>query len=182
MSNIIKHAFDLFFSTVGVTFSTGLESITKADDKLVKRLNQTSACLFVLTFDLLLCWLAIYRCLGYTTVWPNFAKLLQFGKTLQVVNNFLTIYFLFGKMLSQIWQIWYIIGLILIVVNGQILKNNLTIRSQWSSRTIDQRILTEGTPGPRGLTGLDSADLLGTYKERPIFLLSRIQSSQTGDQ
>ena len=30
-------------------------------------------------------------------------------------------------MLSLLWQIWYIIGLIFIVANGQILKNNLTI-------------------------------------------------------
>ena len=32
-------------------------------------------------------------------------------------------------MLSLLWQIWYIIGLILILANVQILKNNLTI---WS--------------------------------------------------
>ena len=39
--------------------------------------------------------------------------------------------FLFGQMLSLLWQIWYIIGLIFIVANGQILKNNLNILSDW---------------------------------------------------
>ena len=34
----------------------------------------------------------------------------------------LTVYFLFGKMLSLLWKIWCIIGLIFIVANGQILK------------------------------------------------------------
>ena len=40
------------------------------------------------------------------------------------------VYFLFGKTLSRLWQICDIIGLFFIVVNGQILKNNLTIWSQ----------------------------------------------------
>ena len=43
--------------------------------------------------------------------------------------NFLTAYFLFGKMLRLLWQICNFIGLIFILANGQILKNNLTI---WS--------------------------------------------------
>jgi len=37
-----------------------------------------------------------------------------------------------GKMLSQFWHICDILGLIFIVANGQILKNNLTIWSHWS--------------------------------------------------
>ena len=53
----------------------------------------------------------------------------HFGKSLQVFGKFLTVYFLFGKMLSLLWQICDIIGLYFIVANGQILKNNLTI---WS--------------------------------------------------
>ena len=38
-------------------------------------------------------------------------------------------FFLYGKTLSQLWQICDIIGLIFIVANGQILKNNLAICS-----------------------------------------------------
>ena len=33
--------------------------------------------------------------------------------------KFLTVYFLFGKRLSLLWQIWYILGLIFIVANRQ---------------------------------------------------------------
>ena len=39
------------------------------------------------------------------------------------------VYFLFGKMLSLLWQICDIIGLIFILATGQILKNNQTILS-----------------------------------------------------
>ena len=53
-------------------------------------------------------------------VWLDLAKFRHFGK-------FLTVYFLFGKMLSLLWQICDIIGLFFIVANSQILQNNLTI-------------------------------------------------------
>ena len=43
----------------------------------------------------------------------------------------MTVYSLFGKMLSLLWQVSDIFGLIFIVTNGQILKN-LTIWSHWS--------------------------------------------------
>ena len=39
------------------------------------------------------------------------AKYCHFGKTMQVFGKFLAVIFLFGKMLSLLWQIWYIIGL-----------------------------------------------------------------------
>ena len=52
-------------------------------------------------------------------LWQNFTSLWQI----------LTIYFIFGKMLSLLWKTWNIIGLIFIVANGKILNNNLTI---WS--------------------------------------------------
>ena len=68
-------------------------------------------------------------------MWPDLAKFRQFGKNLQVFGNFLTIYLLFGKMLSLLCQICDIIGLIFIVANGQILKNNLTIWSRWSRKS-----------------------------------------------
>ena len=43
-----------------------------------------------------------------------------------------TVYFFLGKMLSLLWQICDIIELILIVINGQLLKNNLNIWSHLS--------------------------------------------------
>ena len=54
----------------------------------------------------------------------------RFGENscLKVFGKFLMVYFLFGKMLSLLWQI-YITGLIIIVANSQILKIILTI---WS--------------------------------------------------
>ena len=55
--------------------------------------------------------------------------LTRFDKISPHLDNFLTVYFLSGKMLSLLWQIWYIIALIFIVANCQILKNTLTI---WS--------------------------------------------------
>ena len=69
-----------------------------------------------------------YCCCHRAPMRPDLAKLCHFGKSLQI-NQFFTVYFWFGKMLSLIWQICDIIGLIFIVANGQILKNNLTI---WS--------------------------------------------------
>ena len=62
------------------------------------------------------------------TVWPDLVKFL-ISQSLQVFGNFLTLYLLFGKMLSLLWQICDIIWLIFIVANGHILKNILTI---WS--------------------------------------------------
>ena len=58
-------------------------------------------------------------------IWRNFAT---FAKN-QILCNISTVYFLFGTMLSLLWNIGPIIGLIFIVANDQILKNNLTI---WS--------------------------------------------------
>ena len=60
---------------------------------------------------------------------PDLAKFHHFGISLKVLSKFLTVYFLFGKMLSLLWQTCDIIELIFIVANGQILKKNLTI---WS--------------------------------------------------
>ena len=69
-------------------------------------------------------------------VWPDLVKFRHFGKSLQVFGKFLTVYFLFGKMLSTLWQICDIIGLIFIASNGQTLKNNLTIWSHWMEQFI----------------------------------------------
>ena len=56
----------------------------------------------------------------FDQIWQNFAT-----------GKFWTVYFLFGKILSLLWQICDILGLIFIVANGQILKNNLIIWSHW---------------------------------------------------
>ena len=61
---------------------------------------------------------------GSVTRFGEISKLLQkFTSLCQI----LTVYFLFVKMISLLWQICDIIGLYFIVANGQILKNNLTI-------------------------------------------------------
>ena len=66
----------------------------------------------------------------WRTVLPDLVKFRHFVKSLQVVGNFLTVYFLFGK-ICLLWHICDINGLIFIVANVQILKNNLTIWSHW---------------------------------------------------
>ena len=48
----------------------------------------------------------------------------------QIFNS---LYFLYGKMMGLLWQMWNIIGLVFIVVNGQISKNYLDIWSHWLS-------------------------------------------------
>ena len=62
------------------------------------------------------------------SVWPDLAKFRYFTSW-QVFGIFLVVYLLFGKLMSLLWQICDIIGLIFIVANGPKLKNNLTI---WS--------------------------------------------------
>ena len=52
-------------------------------------------------------------------VWPDLEKFRHFGKILQAFGKFFTVYFLFGRMLSLIWQICDIIGLSFIVVNAK---------------------------------------------------------------
>ena len=68
-----------------------------------------------------------------SALWPDLSKFRQFGKTLQVFGNFSTVYFLFGKMMDLLWQIWNIVWIIFIVAKGQISKNNLTNWSHWIS-------------------------------------------------
>ena len=62
--------------------------------------------------------------LGLVSVWPDLAKFRHFGKLL-------TAYFLFGKKLNLLWQIYYITGQIFVAANGLILKHNLIIWSHW---------------------------------------------------
>ena len=55
----------------------------------------------------------------------------RFGENLQVFGKWLTVYFLFGKMLNLLWQICHISELNIVVAKGQKLKHNLTIWSHW---------------------------------------------------
>ena len=65
----------------------------------------------------------------------------RFGEILPLWQKFTSLWqkfdslFLFGKMLSLLWQICDIVGLIFSVANGQIFKNNLTIWSHWVEQT-----------------------------------------------
>ena len=73
------------------------------------------------------------------TVLTDLAKYRHFGKRVQVWQ-ILMVYFLFGKMLSLLWQICDVIGLVFIVANGQIFINNLTIWSHCSQMTAVREI------------------------------------------
>ena len=75
-------------------------------------------------------------------VWPDLAKLRQFRKNGQVFGICSKVYFLFGNMMGLLWQIWYIIGLVFIVVNFQISKNNLAI---WSHCSLPNIVLTDSS-------------------------------------
>ena len=55
-------------------------------------------------------------------VWPDLAKFCHFGKSLLVFSKFLTVYFLFGKMLSLLWQTCEIFGLIFWLQMAKYLK------------------------------------------------------------
>ena len=62
----------------------------------------------------------------------RFGDILPLWQNCTSLSNFLTVYFLFGKMLSLLCQTCHTIGLIFIVANGQIKKKNSTIWSHWS--------------------------------------------------
>ena len=89
--------------------------------------ERQSCCRGARSSDININWRTLDRC----PVWPDLAKFRHFGKILQVFGKLLTVYFLFGKMLILFGRIGYIIGLIFIVANSQILKKILTIWSHW---------------------------------------------------
>ena len=71
-------------------------------------------------------------------VWPDLAKFDHLDKILQVVGKFLTVYFLFGKILNLFWQHCSIVRQIFIVANGPILKHNLPIWTHCPHPTVGQ--------------------------------------------
>ena len=98
---------------------------------------------------------------------------------LQVFGKFLTVYFLFCKILSLLGQICDIIGPIFIVANGQILTNNLTIWSHcvqakepqaWHLARIEVLTLdlavTDGWGRDRSSWDVQSRDLCAKQKAR----------------
>ena len=52
-------------------------------------------------------------------VWPHVSKFRHFGKFVKVFGPFLSVYWLFGKMLILLWENFYAFVKIYIVVNGQ---------------------------------------------------------------
>ena len=74
-----------------------------------------------------------------TATWPDLAKFRHFGKVYKSLANFWQLISYLAKCWAYIlWQIRDIIGLIFIVANGQILKNNQTIWSHclWHTSVI----------------------------------------------
>ena len=64
--------------------------------------------------------------------WPDLAKFDgHFGKFLKNVCQFLRVQFIFGKALTQFWQIFNAMGQIFVVVNGQLVLIILAIWSHW---------------------------------------------------
>ena len=81
-----------------------------------------------------------YSCI--TTCFTKYScSVTRFGEISKLLQKFtslcqiLTVYFLFVKMISLLWQICDIIGLYFIVANGLILTNNLAI---WSHCLYDR--------------------------------------------
>ena len=71
----------------------------------------------------------------------RFGEICHFGKSLQSFGKFFTVYLLCGKMLTLLWQICDISGLIFNVANGQTLKNYLTIGSYWFAHYQQNKML-----------------------------------------
>ena len=69
---------------------------------------------------------------GSRPVWPDLAKFRHFGQILKVFGNFLRGYWVFCQLVNPCWQMFCGIWQIVIVKNGQILKNILHIWSHWT--------------------------------------------------
>ena len=65
------------------------------------------------------------------SVWPHLAKLRDLAKLWKYLAVLFRFILRFGKSLNALWQICQAFGQIFNVVNGQIFKNNLAIRSHW---------------------------------------------------
>ena len=70
--------------------------------------------------------LALLTTRQYDQIWRHFAISAKSSKSWAIFR----VYLLFGEILDWLWQILYAIGEISIDVNGQMLKNKLTIWSQ----------------------------------------------------
>ena len=73
---------------------------------------------------------------------PDLAKFCHFGKKIKDYGNLSRVYLVFSKMLSLLWQICNCVGLIFIVGNGQILKDNLTV---WSHCSLSKEVAEKET-------------------------------------
>ena len=64
-------------------------------------------------------------------VWPDLAIFRHFGKNFKVFGHLKNLFLVFCKLFNLLWQIFYAIGPIFIVVKCQKMKQNLAIWSQW---------------------------------------------------
>ena len=82
--------------------------------------------LLPVTFDFLHLLKTSFKSFHLGTLWRD--NVTRFGKILPLRQKFtrfwekITVYYLFGKILSLLWQICDIIGLVLVVVNDKIFK------------------------------------------------------------
>ena len=85
----------------------------------------------------------------------------------------MAVYFLFGKMLSLLCQIWYILGLCFVAANERILKNILTIWSHcfWVTPLyIKQQVVSTSSPSSANVTNLRAVKLLYRIKHKDWML------------
>ena len=64
-------------------------------------------------------------------VWPDIARFRHFGEIFKVLGNYSRVYFLLGTILNLLSQILCTFGRIFVDLNGQLLKNNPAIWSNY---------------------------------------------------
>ena len=99
-------------------------------------------------------------------VWRNSA---HFGKIFKVLGNFLRVYFLIGKLLEWLWQIFNSIGKVFNAVNGQMLKNNL---ATWShcvppKKCFKKHLFIEWVKSVKSISNHDSSRVFETVASGP---------------
>ena len=116
---------EYFFKSLKMSLSRNRHFFKFQDDT---NLKYFSLSLFQITHPLS----HVHTCSPLCSV-TRFGKILPLWRQFTSLGKFLMVYFLIRKMLSLVWQICDIFGIIFFVANGHILKNNLTIWSHWPS-------------------------------------------------
>ena len=73
----------------------------------------------------------LFRNGGLRSVWPDLAKFSHFVKTLKLFDYSLMVYFVLGKILNLIGQIFMILDRFSLLLMAQYWKDNLAIWSHW---------------------------------------------------